>query len=268
VSELLTVRGNVPDKTKTLIEFLGLVLFVLVWQLIVSAGWITSSILPYPAKVVTGFTDMLQHQNLVGNTIRSLQLNGLAYLEAVLLSIPLGFVIGLLPVFRSLSERLIAAARYLPITALTGVFIGWLGIEMNMKVQFLFFGIVVYLLPVVVQRVDEVQEVFIQTAKTCGATSWQMVKDVMLPDVLRRVYFDIIVLVPISWTYICVAETLNATDGGLGAMAYTAGRQSQTGKVYAILVIITLIGFALDKGLNLLGRVIFPSNYVGEMRNA
>jgi len=57
----------------------------------------------------------------------------------------IGFIIGLLPVFRGLFSKQVDALRYLPLTALTGMFIIWFGIEDQMKIAF--FGFWDYCLP-------------------------------------------------------------------------------------------------------------------------
>ena len=222
---------------------------------------ISNSILPSPLEVFASFKDLLQNDNLVGNTGFSVFLNVMGYLIAVALALPLGFLIGLFPLFRALFSRQVDALRFVPLTAVTGLFIAWFGIDSDMKVLFLAFGIIVYLLPIVVQRIDEVDKVYTRTAYTLGASKWQQVKSVYIPAVLSKVSDDIRVLVAISWTYIIVAELVNANSGGIGALAYKSARTSQIDKVFAILVVIILIGFIQDKLFVLLDRLLFPHKH-------
>ena len=151
--------------------------------------------------------------------------------------------------------------RFVPLTAMTGLFIAWFGIENNMKVQFLSFGIIVYLLPVVAQRVLEVEEVYVQTIYTLGANSWKTIRHVYIPYVFSKIFDDIRVLVAISWTYIIVAELINKS-GGIGALIFTASRQSRIDKVFAILFLIIAIGFIQDKIFAWLDKKLFPFKYV------
>lgn len=225
---------------------------------------INNSLLPSPIEVVQSFRPLLQKDNLLGNTAFSIYLNLFGYLLAVIIALPLGFVIGLFPVFRALFNRNIDALRFVPLTAVTGLFIAWFGIETKMKVAFLAFGIIVYLLPVVVLRVREVEEVYVQTAYTLGANKWQQIKTVFIPAVLSRISDDIRVLVAISWTYIIVAELVNANSGGIGALAFKSARQSSIDKVFAILLVIIVIGFIQDKLFLLLDRVLFPYKAIAD----
>ena len=170
-------------------------------------------ILPTPSNVIQSYPSLIKDDELVKNTLKSIWLNFKGYFWAVLISIPIGFLIGLFPIFRGMFSKQVDALRYLPLTALTGLFIIWFGIEDEMKVSFLAFGIIVYLLPVVVQRIDEVNSVYTKTVFTLGATDWQTIKTVFLPSVLSKLIDDIRVLTAISWTYIIIAELLNRQGG-------------------------------------------------------
>lgn len=227
-------------------------------ELQIHKEFISNALLPSPIEVLKAFKPLFQRDNLLGNTAYSLYLNLSGYLLALLIAIPLGFVIGLFPLFNALFRRNIDAMRFVPLTAVTGLFIAWFGIETQMKIAFLAFGIIVYLLPVVVQRISEVESIYTQTAYTLGASKWQQIRTVFMPAVFAKISDDIRVLVAISWTYIIVAELVNANSGGIGALAFKSARQSSIDKVFAILLVIIFIGFIQDKMFILLDRILFP----------
>ncbi|MEL6924452.1 MAG: hypothetical protein AAFO94_10430, partial [Bacteroidota bacterium] len=120
-------------------------------------------LLPTPPQVIKSVPELIGQDKLIPNTLRSIWLNLQGYFWAIFISVPLGFLLGLIPFFRGLFSKPVDALRFLPLTALTGLFITWFGIYDEMKIAFLAFGILVYLLPVVVQRVDEVQDVYLKT---------------------------------------------------------------------------------------------------------
>ncbi|MEM0991823.1 MAG: ABC transporter permease subunit [Bacteroidota bacterium] len=217
-------------------------------------------ILPTPLQVVQAFPRLIQADELIPNTFLSIWRNLQGYFWAVLISIPLGFVIGLYPLFRGLFGKQVDALRYLPLTALVGIFITWFGIGESMKISFLAFGIIVYLLPVVIQRIFEVEDVYLKTVFTLGATDWDTIKSVYLPSVMSKLIDDIRVLTAISWTYIIIAELLNK-EGGIGALIYTAGRRGQIPDVFAVLIVIVLLGFLQDRLFVYLDKRLFPHKY-------
>jgi NitT/TauT family transport system permease protein len=217
-------------------------------------------ILPPPNKVLTAFGGLFKNDNIGFHTKRSVWLNLQGYFWAILIALPIGLVIGLFPLFRGLFSKQVDATRFLPLTALTGLFITWYGTGDKMKVAFLAVGIIVYLLPVVVQRVDEVADIHLKMAFTLSANAWQTIRTVYLPSVFSKITDDIRVLTAISWTYIIIAELLNQ-KGGLGALIYLKARQGHLDKVFAILIIIIIIGVLQDRIFLYLDKMISPHKY-------
>lgn len=220
-------------------------------------------LLPSPVKVIKAFPELNKKDDVIGNTFFSIKLNIYGYILAVLIAIPFGFILGLIPLFRGLFSKIVDSYRFIPLTAVTGIFIMWLGLGSQMKVAFLAFGIIVYLIPVVVQRIDEVQKVYINTVFTLGATPWQTIKTVYIPYVLSKLIDDIRVLTAISWTYITIAEMLNK-GGGIGELIWTAKRQSRIDKAFAILIIIVLIGVLQDRLFMMIDKILFPHKHINK----
>lgn len=254
---LFELRGTLDKRAQTAIELVGILCLLVVWYLVCITGIAPPTILPSPVDVVKSLPELHFKDAMVRNLGYSMYLNVAGYIEAVVICVPIGFAIGLFPIFDSLFSRSVNAVRFIPLTAITGLFIVWFGIENQMKIQFLTFGIIVYLLPVVIQRVKEVENVYQQTAFTLGASTWQTIRTVFFPAVFSKLFDDIRVLVAISWTYIIVAEMVNKT-GGIGAMIYSAARQSRIDKVFALLFLIVLVGFIQDKIFKTLDEKLFP----------
>lgn len=300
LGNLLKLRYRLDRKTSLILSAAGIFLLVALWillttpfinnknyltadqlQAMVDAGEIESveaisnprsvalvprSSLPAPLRVVTSYGDLYQDNKLIQNTCKSIGLNLGGYLKAILWSLPIGFIIGLVPLFRGAFKRIVDSIRFIPLTAVTVLFIVWFGIGTGMKVNFLAFGIMIYLLPVIVQRIDEVNDTYLKTVYTLGADAWQTVRTVYIPSVLSRLSDDIRILTAISWTYIIVAEN-SGDQGGLGSLIYKAGqRQGRVDKVFAILILIILIGVFQDKIFAYIDRKFFPHKYQSDKR--
>ncbi|MEM6964141.1 MAG: ABC transporter permease subunit [Bacteroidota bacterium] len=217
--------------------------------------------IPSPIETFKSYPSLIRDDDLFKNTWQSIWLNLKGYFWAIFISVPFGFLLGLFPFFRGLFSKQVDALRYLPLTALVGMFMTWFGTNDGMKVAFLAFGIIVYLLPVVVQRINEVNNVYLKTVFTLGATDWQTIKSVYIPSVMSRLMDDIRVLTAISWTYIIIAELLNK-KGGLGALIHTYGRFGFAEKVFAILIVFIIIGFLQDRIFVFIDKRLFPHKYV------
>lgn len=222
-------------------------------------------LLPPPHKVVAVFPSLLnppegvQSRSLVYHAAVSVWRNLQGYFWAVFFSLLIGIPIAVSPLAKALFSRQIDTLRYVPLTALTPIFFLVFSSDQSesFKVTFLAFGILVYLLPVVMQRLWETEAVYLKTAYTLGASDWQLVKTVYVPAVLSKLIDDIRVLTAISWTYIIIAEVYYRTDG-LGSYSYILDRQGNIPGVFAVLITIVLIGFLQDQLFAYMNRRLFP----------
>lgn len=258
-------NGEISKKEASVIGIIGAVLLIIVWYLVTVSGEVISpGILPNPVKVVKSISVLFEKHHLLQNIWYTVSLNLSGYLIAVVLALPLGFLIGMIPMFNSLFRKYFEALRYLPLPTVSGIFISIFGLAFGMKAFFLAFGIFIFALPSVIGKVLDLQNpanvkdnVYLQTAKTMGMSNWQTFKYVYFPYVMEKVYDDIRSLVAISYTYVVIAESLNKV-GGIGAMISTFTRQSRTPEVYALLFIIVMIGLLQDKVFQWMKPVLFP----------
>ena len=258
-------NGEISKKEASVIGIIGAILLIIVWYLVTVSGEVISpGILPNPVKVVKSIPVLFEKHHLLQNIWYTVSLNLSGYLIAVVLALPLGFLIGMIPMFNSLFRKYFEALRYLPLPTVSGIFISIFGLAFGMKAFFLAFGIFIFALPSVIGKVLDLQNpanvkdnVYLQTAKTMGMSNWQTFKYVYFPYVMEKVYDDIRSLVAISYTYVVIAESLNKV-GGIGAMISTFTRQSRTPEVYALLFIIVMIGLLQDKVFQWMKPVLFP----------
>jgi NitT/TauT family transport system permease protein len=256
-----SLRRQLPPAQRGAVEALGLAGVVGIWEGTVWALGLPPTVMPGPVAVVQAVPALLS-AGVAGHAAYSVVLNLASYLIAAAVALPVGFAISLFGPIRALLERQLTALRYLPITAFIGVFIFWFGISHLVKVLFLAAGLLVYLLAGVIQRVDEVEAVYVDTAKTCGASRWQRVTTVFMPLALARLSDDLRSLVPITWTYIVIAEGFNLSEGGLGALVSVYTRPHRWDMVFALVAIIALIGFLQDKVWVFIDRRLFRWKYV------
>jgi NitT/TauT family transport system permease protein len=247
-------------KYLSLLQLSGWLVLFGIWYLVTNFGLINNHVMPTPQKTWRALVEMKTDDNLFENILFSVRINLIGYVKCIIAALVVGFAIGLSPVVRKMFSHQVNALRFVPITALMGIFIAISGLTIATKINFLAFGIWVYLVPVVVQRIDEVTPTHLQMMKTLGASFWQTVRYVTWRSVLSRLSDDIRILVGISWTYIIVAE-LAGIQGGLGSLIFLGERQSNVGKVYAVIFIIVAIGIVQDTLFKLFDRFLFKFKY-------
>jgi len=263
MKELLTFGGTLNNRKAIITGIIGGMALLFIWWLVTAAGLISPKILPNPINVLKSIPTLVTERNLFGNIWYTVRLNLLGYVYALIIAIPLGFIIGIYPLPRAMFQKPFEAIRFLPLPVTSGIFVTIFGLGFGMKAAFLAFGILIYILPVVTQRVLDLQNpanvkdnVYLQTATTIGMTNFQKFKYVYWPYVMEKVYGDIRSLVAISYTYVTIAENINK-EGGIGATINTLSRQSDMSSVYCLLFIIILIGIIQDWLFKIADPLIF-----------
>lgn len=226
------------------------------WCLASYGGLVPSVILPSPTDVLKAFPVLHFEEALVRSAGWSFYRVTLGFLLAAVVAIPLGILMGTFPPIKHFFAPVLDPLRFLPISALVPLTIVWFGIEEAQKVIFLFLGTVVYLLPLVVEAVEKVDDVYLQTATTLGATRWQSVRHVLIPGSLPAIAEALRVMNGIGWTYVILAEVINARYG-LGALITVAGKRSHVDQIFALVLVILLIGVLTDQVIRFVNQRLF-----------
>jgi NitT/TauT family transport system permease protein len=237
--------------------------FALAMPLLVTLVWVALTageepvvkeiFLPSPVRVLQETLNMLLNDKTLLPAIWASSLRILlSFVLAAAVALPLGILMGTFEPINRAMEPVMAPLRYMPISAFIPLLILWLGIGESQKVAFLFLGVFVYLLPVVVTAIRAVPEELVQTALTLGATRFQVMRTVLVPAALPDIFDSFRVMNAISWTYVILAEFVNARTG-LGYQIQLAGAHLKTAQVFSGILVIGLIGLGTDaliRGIN------------------
>jgi NitT/TauT family transport system permease protein len=252
----MNVRADVTDRRRQLLIAAGAATFVGAWCLLSYGGLVNGTILPSPTDVLRAFPVLHFEEALIRSAGASLYRVTLGFLLAGAVAIPLGVLMGTFPPIKHFFSPIVDPLRFLPISALVPLLIVWFGIDERQKIVFLFVGTVVYLLPLVVETVESVEDVYLQTATTLGASRWQLVRHVLVPGSLPGIGEAMRVMNGIGWTYVILAEVINAPLG-LGALITVAGKRGHVDQIFALVVVILLIGVISDQILRAINKALF-----------
>ena len=255
-SSLFALREPLPRRVAFALGFVAPAVVLGVWCAITYTGWAPPDFLPSPSEVVRGTLQLFLQYDLASAIIISTRRIALAFLLASALALPLGVLMGAFAPINRLFEPIVAPLRYMPISAFIPLLILWFGIYENEKVAFLFLGVFVYLLPVVVSAIRAIPEELVQTSLTLGASRLQVIRTVLLPAALPEILDSFRVMNAISWTYVILAEAVNA-EGGLGYMVELARGHQKASWSFAGLLVIGGIGLLTDALIRGVSSMLF-----------
>jgi NitT/TauT family transport system permease protein len=252
----MEVREPVPLRKARALALGGLLAFAGVWCVLSYADIVPTVILPSPTEVLRAFPVLHFEEALVRSAAWSLYRVGMGFLLSAVVAIPLGLIMGTFPPVKHFLSPLVDPLRFLPISALVPLFLVWFGIEETMKIMLLFVGTFVYLLPLVVEAVENVDDVYLNTATTLGANRWQLVRHVLVPGSLPAIGEALRVMNGIGWTYVILAEIVNARLG-LGHIITVAGKRSHVDQIFAGVLVILVIGVVTDWMIRVANKQLF-----------
>ncbi|MEO0497107.1 MAG: ABC transporter permease subunit [Pseudomonadota bacterium] len=196
------------------------------------------------------------------DTFDSLTRLGIGMGVATLFAIIVGTAIGFIPHIRSAFAPFIATASLVPpITILPILFI-MVGLGEASKIALIALGTAPVMTRTVAQAVMDIPGEMVVKAQTLGASTWQMVTRLVLPQVLPRLVAAMrLGLVP-AWIFLISAEAIASTSG-LGYRIFLVRRFLAMDVILPYVVWITLLAFLLDRLLLVASRRAFPWHHLG-----
>jgi NitT/TauT family transport system permease protein len=255
-SELFQLRAPMPRPTALVLGLVAPTLVLGAWCVASYGGLAPPDFLPSPSEVVRGTLQLFLQYDLGQAVLVSTRRILLAFFLASAVALPLGVLMGAFEPVNRFFEPVVSPLRYMPISAFIPLLILWFGIYEKQKIAFLFLGVFVYLLPVVVTAIRAVPEELVQTALTLGASRAQVVRTVLLPSALPEIFDSFRVMNAISWTYVILAEAVNP-EHGLGYMVELARTHQKASWSFAGLLVIGGIGLLTDFIIRTVSRILF-----------
>lgn len=234
---------------------IGLLLGLAVWTLLTS-GWVTDDPViggMSPAKTWSGLGALLDRGVLLTDAGVSLYrlVAGLAL--AALLGVPLGLWLGLRRRAEHVAGPLVQFLRMISPLSWAPVAIAVFGIG-NEPVIFLVAAAAIW--PMMLSTsagVHGMDPGYLDVARSMGASGWERLTRVVIPAVRPAILGGIRLALGTAWIVLVPAEMLGVRSG-LGYQILNARDQLAYDQVMAVILVIGVMGFALDAFSRLLLR--------------
>ena len=256
LSQLLEIRRETTRQTRVILALAAWTLVVVLWYLLTRWKLLPPFSVPDPVGVLAAFARLWTEYDLLGNVFQSWWRIAQAFFWAAVVALPLGLLMGGFRWLHDLVNPVAEPMRSMPITAFLPAFIALFGMDEAMKIAFLWFGMFFYLLAVVVEEVNKVDDSLLETAWTLGAKRrnilWLLFRASFPP-----IFGSFRILYDIGWTYVILAEMVNARKG-VGYMVEAARKVLDFERVYAGIIAIGIAAFLFRFLLTFIEGRLFP----------
>jgi ABC-type nitrate/sulfonate/bicarbonate transport system permease component len=227
--------------------------------------FISPAMLPSPGETAAKVPAVFGERRLVANTLVTLGRVCCGFGLAALVGVPLGVLAACFPAVRAFVAPLTIFGRNIPVAALIPLTFFFFGIGEFQKVMFLFIASVAFVLSDTTAAVLDVPERYVDTARTLGASRFQIILKVLVPLAAPAIFNSLRLLFGIAFGYVMLAEVvkLGGDTGGLGDLINVSQRRGEREPILIVLVVIPLIAYAIDRLLWWLQCDLFPHRYGG-----
>lgn len=251
--------GSVSTRVRTtrtpdwMLSTLGILIALAVWVGFTSSGLIKPGYFPSPMELWREFVglakDGYRESSLWGHIGISLMRTGVGFVIGVVLGVPLGLLTGVNRVAGAMVSPIMAFLRPIPPIAFIPMAVLYLGLGEAGKIVLIVWCSFNYVYVNAQAGASHVPIAYLRAARSLGLSQRQLFFKVVLPAATPQIFTGLKVAMALSWAVVVAAE-LTGAQSGLGYMIEDAALVFRIPVVYIGIIIIGLIGLALNAALS------------------
>ena len=243
---------------------LGIFIFFLILEFVTRLELVPPIYLPRASTVVRRMVELLQDPKFLKQVLATLHAWAVGLGLAMLISVPIGILIGTSELAYKMSSPLIEFMRPIPSVALIPLGILLWGQGFSMKVILVAYATTWPILFNTVYGVHDVDPVAVQTARCFGLKQAVILRRINLPSAAPFIFTGIRISASIGLIVVIAAELLASADSGIGSfILFVSSSGGQMDSVLAGAAIAGIVGAMINSVLGLIDRHFFAWRYLG-----
>ena len=232
-------------------------LFFVLWEAYCRFGGVSALILPAPTGIAVAFAAVVGEAATWHHFGVTLFETLAGFAIATVVGVALGWLVASFPLLERAFHPFIIASQIVPKVALVPLFVLWFGFGSTSKIV---VSAVIAFFPVLtntllgLRSVDPGHEDVFHALRAGRRDRFLYLQ---LPSALPAILVSMEMAIVLATIGAVVGEYLGGNDG-LGYLAVATMNAFQTDRLFAIIILLTLMGFALFAGMAALRRVLIP----------
>ncbi len=219
-------------------------LLMAAWELLSRREIIPSIILPAPTAIAAALVTLISApwfpEHLLATTYETVA----GFVLGSVGGIILGILVANVRLFRKLAYPYVIAFQVMPKVVLAPIFLTWFGFGLESKIA---MAAAIAFFPVVVNTVlglESIEENAMLLMRSFVASRWQIFIKLSFPQALPAIFAGLETSATIALIGALVAEFVTAR-AGLGLLLTTFNFEMKIALVFAVIVVVSLVGLAL-----------------------
>ncbi len=237
-----------------------LLLLIAAWEAIVRLRGIPPLIMPAPTAVWESLVTHASSGFLIRHLAVTLSEILLGFAAGSLFGIGLGIGVALSPLLRGILHPYVIASQAMPKLALAPIFVMWFGFGILPKVILTALIAFFPLFENTVTGLNEVDRDALELFHAMRASAWQSLRWLRLPNAAPYIVAGLRVAMVLSIVGAVVAEYVGA-NRGLGALIISSQGMLDTPLMFAVFVVLLVLGVVLYQVVVLVERACLARRY-------
>lgn len=229
------------------VKYIGLILFLIIWLIVSSSGWVSGLIIPSPVSVIAAFWKMLGTEIFYSDIGISIFRVLCSLALSCLIGIPIGLLMGYKLVVYKTFIFLVDFFRSIPPIALFPVFILLFGLGESSKIAVPFYGCVLVVIVNSIYGVMNAPDIRKNVAKIYGFSDWQIFFKVVIPDAMPFILSGVRTAVSLAIVLTIVVEMLLGGKIGIGKRIYDSYLVFEIPQMFAMIILTGIIGYFFNQ---------------------
>ncbi len=230
-------------------------LLIIIWQLVIGAGYINSFTLPSPANIIVALIDILP--DLQVHIWATLYEAFIGFILSIVFSLVLAVLMDSIKIVKKAIYPLLIVSQTVPIIALAPLFVMWFGFGVVPKIIVVilvcFFPIVISLL----EGLNSVDQDLLNLLNSMGASRFQIFKLVKFPASLVNFFSGLRIAATYSIMGAVIGEWLGGR-AGLGIYMLRVKNSYAYDKMFATILVIIILSMSIFKIISIIQNLSMP----------
>ncbi len=240
-----------------IVSILSPLLLLALWEGLGRLGLLDARFFPAPSAIAETFAKLLGSGELWEHTVTSLGRVVIGFLIGAIPGLVLGIVMGLSRLVRAALNPMVGALYPIPKSAILPLLLLVFGTGEGSKYAIVASGVFFLVLLNTVAGVLNIEPVYLDVGRNFGASRLQTFLTIALPGALPLIFTGVRLAWGIALVLIVVGEIF-ASRSGLGYFINNSYQTFQVEKMYAGLIVMSVIGYASFLILDELQRWLIP----------
>lgn len=212
--------------------------------------------LPRPDEVMHSLGSLWMSEGLGQELATSFKLNLEALAWTALISLVLSYLT-VIPVFRPIVAA-VSKGRFLSIVGFTFIFTLIFGGGHPLKTSLLVFAVTVFYVTSMASVIAAIPKGDFDHARTLRMSEWRVVWEVVILGTADRAFEVLRQNAAIGWMMLTMVEGIVRSEGGVGAMLLSESKHFRLAEVFAIQIVILIVGLVQDYAIGAARRLACP----------